>query len=48
MPKINFHILQFFIGWWIVIDAAALYPDEAEFPKAAHACGVVATVALFL
>ncbi|CAD5113323.1 DgyrCDS2499 [Dimorphilus gyrociliatus] len=38
----------FFIGWWIIIDAAAAYPDNADLPKAAHTCGVVGTIALFL
>jgi len=39
---------MFFIGWWIVIDAAAVYPSSSEFNHAYHVCGVFGTVALFL
>jgi len=38
----------FSIGWWIVIDAAAVYTDTKEFAHAYHTCGVIATVALFM
>lgn len=38
----------FSIGWWIVIDAAAAYPDQEKFNHAYHTCGVIATVALFM
>jgi hypothetical protein len=44
----NIIIFQFFVGWWIDIDAAAAYPDQKEFHHACQTCGVVATVALFL
>ena len=39
---------QFFVGWWIVIDAAAGYPSNDQFHKACHVCGVVGTIALFM
>jgi len=39
---------MFFIGWWIIIDAAAAYPDNDTFNHACHTCGVVATIALFM
>lgn len=39
---------MFFIGWWIIIDAAAAYPNNADFHHATHICGVVATIALFM
>jgi len=38
----------FSIGWWIVIDAAAMYPGMKEFNHAYHTCGVIATIALFM
>ncbi|KAL3881545.1 hypothetical protein ACJMK2_027974 [Sinanodonta woodiana] len=38
----------FFTGWWIVIDAAATHPSQAEFPHACHTCGAIGTVAFFL
>jgi len=38
----------FSIGWWIIIDAAAMYTDTKEFSHAYHTCGVIATVALFM
>jgi len=38
----------FSIGWWIVIDAAAIYPEQKEFNHAYHTCGVIATIALFM
>lgn len=39
---------MFFIGWWIIIDALAKYPDHAEFHPACVVCGIVGTFALFL
>jgi len=39
---------MFAIGWWIIIDAAATYPDQKDFHHACHTCGVIGTVALFL
>jgi len=38
----------FFIGWWIIIDAAISYPAEDQMPHAVHACGVVASLAFFM
>lgn len=38
----------FFAGWWFVIDAAAGYTSNDEFPKACHVCGVVGTIALLM
>ena len=39
---------QFFIGWWIIIDAAAGWPSEADLPHACHTCGVIGTLALIM
>ena len=38
----------FAFGWWILIDAAAIYPDAKEFNHAYHTCGVIGTIALFM
>uniref|UniRef100_A0AAY5L0W0 Transmembrane protein 50A n=1 Tax=Esox lucius TaxID=8010 RepID=A0AAY5L0W0_ESOLU len=38
----------FFTGWWIIIDAAVKYPDEAIFHHAYHTCGVIATLAFLM
>ncbi|GAB6024248.1 Transmembrane protein 50A [Chamberlinius hualienensis] len=38
----------FGIGWWIIIDVAAVYPSEEEFNHAYHVCGVIGTLALFM
>lgn len=35
----------FFIGWWIIIDAAANNPLGSD---SYHACGVVSTIAFFM
>ncbi|KAA0202288.1 hypothetical protein HAZT_HAZT005720 [Hyalella azteca] len=40
--------LLFSVGWWIIIDAAAKYPHESEMKHAYHACGVMATIAMFM
>lgn len=40
--------IMFFVGWWIVIDAAAVYPDQNDFNHAFHTCGVIATLAFFM
>ncbi|KAI0983869.1 hypothetical protein GJ496_012010 [Pomphorhynchus laevis] len=40
--------LLFAIGWWIIIDAACMYPDNDDFKKAYHAIGVVSTIALIM
>lgn len=41
-------LFQFAVGWWIVADAAAAYPDQAQFPKACHTAGVISTLALIM
>ena len=38
----------FFVGWWIIIDVAATFPDETDFNHAFHTCGVVGTIAFFM
>lgn len=40
--------LFFSIGWWIIIDAAAIYTKQSELLDAYHTCGVMATVAMFM
>lgn len=41
-------VMQFFTGWWIIIDAAVKYPQEADFHHAYHTCGVIATLAFLM
>ena len=41
-------LFQFFVGWWIIIDVAATYPDQNDFNHAFHTCGVVGTIAFFM
>jgi hypothetical protein len=41
-------ILQFFSGWWFIIDVQAAYPQNEEFNKAYHVCGVFGTLSLFM
>uniref|UniRef100_A0A452UA94 Transmembrane protein 50A n=1 Tax=Ursus maritimus TaxID=29073 RepID=A0A452UA94_URSMA len=38
----------FFTGWWIIIDAAVIYPTMEEFNHSYHACGVIATIAFLM
>ncbi|XP_072035327.1 transmembrane protein 50A-like [Amphiura filiformis] len=38
----------FFAGWWIMIDAAAVYPHQKDLLHAYHTCGVVSTLAFFM
>uniref|UniRef100_A0A9L0K4F9 Transmembrane protein 50A n=1 Tax=Equus asinus TaxID=9793 RepID=A0A9L0K4F9_EQUAS len=38
----------FFTGWWIIIDAAVIYPKMEEFNHSYHACGVIATIAFLM
>ncbi|ESO88903.1 hypothetical protein LOTGIDRAFT_203131 [Lottia gigantea] len=40
--------VMFFTGWWMVIDAAAVYPSSADFNHAYHTPGVISTIAFFL
>lgn len=39
---------MFSIGWWIIIDAAVMYPKQSDFHHACHTIGVFATLALFM
>ncbi|MBZ3882128.1 Transmembrane protein 50A [Sciurus carolinensis] len=41
-------VTQFFTGWWIIIDAAVIYPTMEEFNHSYHACGVIATIAFLM
>ena len=41
-------IVQFFIGWWIVIDAAVTYPSQEIMPNAVHTCGAIGSLAFFM
>ncbi|GAB1610743.1 transmembrane protein 50A-like [Argonauta hians] len=38
----------FFIGWWICIDAAVIYPDTESLDHAYYVCGVISTLAFFM
>ncbi|XP_078119156.1 transmembrane protein 50B isoform X2 [Sander vitreus] len=38
----------FFTGWWIMIDAAVMYPSQEQMNHAFHACGVFSTIAFFM
>ncbi|KAL6033917.1 hypothetical protein STEG23_007192 [Scotinomys teguina] len=40
--------LDFFTGWWIIIDAAVMYPTMEVFNHSYHACGVIATIAFLM
>jgi len=46
--------ILFFSGWWIIIDVAATYPDDASsssptgFLHAYYTCGVLSTVSMFM
>ncbi|XP_041875630.1 transmembrane protein 50B-like, partial [Corvus kubaryi] len=39
---------QFFTGWWIMIDAAVVYPKPEQLNHAFHTCGVFSTLAFFM
>lgn len=41
-------LLQFFTGWWLIIDVQAAYPQAEQFNKAYHVCGVFGTISLFM
>ncbi|KAK4884652.1 hypothetical protein RN001_000923 [Aquatica leii] len=36
----------FFVGWWVIIDAASVYPGTVE--AGYHMCGVVGTISLIM
>uniref|UniRef100_A0A8C9FTI9 Transmembrane protein 50B n=1 Tax=Pavo cristatus TaxID=9049 RepID=A0A8C9FTI9_PAVCR len=38
----------FFTGWWIMIDAAVVYPKPEQMNHAFHTCGVFSTLAFFI
>ncbi|TWW80283.1 Transmembrane protein 50B [Takifugu flavidus] len=38
----------FFTGWWIMIDAAVMYPSQEQMNHAFHTCGVFSTFAFFM
>lgn len=40
--------LQFFTGWWVMIDAAVVYPAPGQLNHAFHTCGVFSTLAFFM
>lgn len=40
--------ILFFSGWWLIIDAAALYPDNDQFNHVYQIPGCVSTVAFFI
>uniref|UniRef100_A0A2P2HZ73 Transmembrane protein 50A-like n=2 Tax=Hirondellea gigas TaxID=1518452 RepID=A0A2P2HZ73_9CRUS len=40
--------LMFSAGWWFIIDAAAMYPSNEVLSHSYHACGVMATIAMFM
>ncbi|KAF5283300.1 hypothetical protein FQR65_LT13979 [Abscondita terminalis] len=36
----------FFLGWWVIIDAASVYPGTVE--AGYHMCGVIGTISLIM
>ncbi|CAH2219252.1 transmembrane 50B [Pelobates cultripes] len=40
--------ILFFSGWWIMIDAAVVYPTQQDLNHAFHTCGVFSTLAFFM
>uniref|UniRef100_G1QUT5 Transmembrane protein 50B n=1 Tax=Nomascus leucogenys TaxID=61853 RepID=G1QUT5_NOMLE len=40
--------ILFFTGWWIMIDAAVVYPKPEQLNHAFHTCGVFSTLAFFM
>ncbi|XP_030055527.1 transmembrane protein 50B [Microcaecilia unicolor] len=40
--------ILFFTGWWIMIDAAVVYPDQKSLKHVFHICGVFSTVSFFM
>ncbi|KAM9671038.1 transmembrane protein 50B isoform 2-T2 [Dama dama] len=45
---VGFLLLKFFTGWWIMIDAAVVYPKPEQLNHAFHTCGVFSTLAFFM
>ncbi|MBZ3889394.1 Transmembrane protein 50B [Sciurus carolinensis] len=41
-------LAKFFTGWWIMIDAAVVYPKPEQLNHAFHTCGVFSTLAFFM
>lgn len=41
-----FIILQFAVGWWLIIDAMAVHPNQV--PGTYHICGLIGTFSLFM
>ncbi|XP_021111853.1 transmembrane protein 50B isoform X2 [Heterocephalus glaber] len=40
--------ILFFTGWWIMIDAAVVYPKPEQLNHTFHTCGVFSTLAFFM
>uniref|UniRef100_A0A3Q2CRZ5 Transmembrane protein 50B n=1 Tax=Cyprinodon variegatus TaxID=28743 RepID=A0A3Q2CRZ5_CYPVA len=38
----------FFTGWWVIIDAAVMYPSQEMMNHSFHTCGVFSTIAFFM
>ncbi|XP_032834213.1 transmembrane protein 50A-like [Petromyzon marinus] len=38
----------FFTGWWVIIDAAVMYPESSKLNHAYHTCGVISTIAFLM
>ncbi|KAM4561958.1 transmembrane protein 50B-like [Fundulus diaphanus] len=38
----------FFTGWWVIIDAAVMYPTQEAMNHSFHTCGVFSTIAFFM
>ena len=41
-------LFQFFLGWWIAIDAACVYTSKKELKDVFHICGVFGTISMFM
>lgn len=48
VPLCFLRIVQFAVGWWIIIDSTCQYPTQADFNKLYYIIGSVGTVALIL
>ena len=48
MGRLSCVVFQFFTGWWIMIDCAAIYPSMSEMHHAYHVCGVIGTISFFM